>query len=92
MYAAMKKILTTADDVIKAFGGPARMSEWAGVSENAVCWYRHRGIPPALHLRLVAEADRRGWVIDPVALFELDEHDVAVLRDRLPLLIEQPAA
>jgi hypothetical protein len=79
MFAAMRNELKTPDDVIRAFGGPARMSAWAGVSENAVCWYRHRGIPPALHVRLMAEAARRNWAIDPVALFELDPEDAAVL-------------
>lgn len=74
-------ILTTPDDVIRAFGGPSRMAVWAGVTENGVCWYRHRGIPPALHLRLIAEAKRRGWRLDPVALFELDPQDIEVLTD-----------
>lgn len=88
----MSKILTTPDDVIRAFGGPRCMAEWAGVSENGVCWYRHRGIPPSLHLRLLAEAKRRGWQIDPVALFELEPDDVAMLAEVVPFAANQPSA
>lgn len=66
--------LHTVDDVIAMFGGPTAAAQWARVSANAVCWWRKRGIPPGVHLRLLIEARRRGYVIAP-ELLELEEDE-----------------
>ena len=73
MYVDMKT-LTTVDDVIAMFDGPAKVARWAHLTTNAVCWWRHRGIPPSMHLRLLIEAHRRGFQIAP-ELFELEPDD-----------------
>ncbi|MGI9521255.1 MAG: hypothetical protein ACR2PG_06350 [Hyphomicrobiaceae bacterium] len=56
----MSETLLTADEVIEFFGGTVQMANWAGTSMNAVVWWRKRGIPPAMHLRLLIETHRRG--------------------------------
>lgn len=74
------KTLLTADDVIDTmFRGPSKAARWAGVSDNAVCHWRHRGVPPSLHLRLVIEAQRRGFLIGP-DVFGLEPDDWDALR------------
>ena len=56
----MSETLLTADEVIEFFGGTLQMADWAGTSMNDVDWWRKRGIPPEMHLRLLIEAHRRG--------------------------------
>lgn len=68
------RTLSTVDDVIDLFGGPAKTARWACTSTNAVCWWRHRRIPPAIHLRLLIEARRRDVRIGR-DVFDLDEDE-----------------
>ncbi|MBA2126698.1 hypothetical protein DLM45_10790 [Hyphomicrobium methylovorum] len=57
--------LTTIPDVVRAFGGPSGMAEWAGIGAPAVCNWIDRGhIPPGWHFRLDREAKERGFEID----------------------------
>lgn len=74
--------LHTVDDVIEMFGGPSAAARWARVSANAVCWWRKRGIPPGVHLRLLIEARRRGHIIAP-ELLELEDDEGEELRELL---------
>jgi len=57
--------LTTVADVVRAFGGPSGMAEWAGIGAPAVCNWVDRGfIPPGWHFRLDREARAMGYEID----------------------------
>lgn len=78
MSTAMIKTLTTVDDVIAMFGSPAKAARWARTSDQAVCNWRRRGIPPSAHLRLLIEARKRGRLVgnevlglEPEEWFEL---------------------
>ena len=62
------KTLTTVNDVIRFFGGPSKTAKWAGCTDNAVCLWRKRGIPPAVHLRLLIEAQKSGVRLGPEVL------------------------
>lgn len=73
------KTLSTPDDVIKMFGGPAKTARWAGVTDNAVIWWRKRGLPPSIHVRLLVEAGRRGFQVGK-DLFDLPDEDWADLQ------------
>lgn len=75
----MRKRLTTVDQIIDAFG-LEWLARWAGYeSVSGVCNWRTRGIPPGLHVRLIAEATRRGFVIEPT-VFGLADSDARGLR------------
>lgn len=56
--------LSSIDAIFKAFGSVAKTALWARSSYNAVYWWRKRGIPPGLHLSLVLELWRRGYVVE----------------------------
>ena len=57
--------LMTISDVVRAFGGPSGMAEWAGIGAPAVCnWVEREHIPPGWHFRLDREARQRGFEID----------------------------
>jgi hypothetical protein len=76
--------LSTIDDVIRMFDGPARAARWAGVTDNAVCLWRTRGrIPPSTHLRLIIAAKRKGYVIGREIL-QLEEDEWQELYELLP--------
>jgi hypothetical protein len=77
----VKKIIHTVDQLIAAFersGAP--LPEWAGIGATAVANWAARGfIPPGWHLRLYAEAYRRGLHLDLEALFGLPPDECEVL-------------
>lgn len=78
----MKKTLRNVGDVAAAFGGTAELGRWAGVGQNAVCnWLRRGGIPPSYHVRLLIEARKRDWKIDPAGIFELEASDALLLSE-----------
>lgn len=52
----MPKTIRTADDVIKALGGPARAGQVLGISYEAVCNIRARGRLDPRHYFTVADA------------------------------------
>jgi len=57
--------LTTVSDVVRAFGGPSGMADWAGIGAPAVCNWVERGfIPPGWHWRLDRDAREKGYEID----------------------------
>lgn len=52
--------------LVKAFGGPTELANWAGLGASAISnWIDRDFIPPAWHYRLHVEALRRGFEIDP---------------------------
>lgn len=85
----MNSKLATIRDVVLAFGGPAELGQWCGINANAVSNWMGRGeIPPCWHLRLILEARRRGFEIDPV-VFGLEGDDASDLT-ALSALAAQP--
>lgn len=78
----MKKTLRSVDDVAAAFGGTAELGRWAGVGQNAACnWLKRGNLPPSYHVRLLIEARKRGWKIDPSGIFELEAADALLLSE-----------
>jgi len=71
--------LATIDDIIRWLGGPRRAAEWLSCTDNAVIHWRHRGIPPAQHLRIVVRALSEGKRISN-DLLELPAPEAEALR------------
>lgn len=74
------RCLDTTDSVIDWLGGPREAALWLGCTDNNICHWRHRGIPPGHHTRLIARAKREGVIISN-ALFELPHDDYAQFFD-----------
>lgn len=73
-------VIHTVDQLIDAFGGPGEMAAWAGIGATAVAnWAARSFIPPGWHLRIYAEACRRGLRLDLEALFGLSPDEVEAL-------------
>ncbi len=77
----MKKTLRNVGDLIDAFGGPIGLAQWAGVGQSAVSNWQRRGLPPSYHIKLLIEARRRSWRIDPAGIFDLEHSDAAILSE-----------
>lgn len=68
------RFLANTDAVIKWLGGPSEAARWLECTDNAICHWRHRGIPPGHHARLIARARKEGVIISN-ELFELPEDE-----------------
>ena len=63
-----KAHLRTVREIVKAFGGPKKLAEWAAVVKSAPSnWVAEGHIPPGWHYRLHLELSARGYKIDPRA-------------------------
>lgn len=72
----------TIEELIHEFGGPTKMGNWLGISQEAVSAFTRRGVPTGWHLRIAAELKRRGRSFDARAIFGADEDDAKVLFPR----------
>lgn len=65
---AKQRTLRTVCDVVKAFGGPAALAEWADVGTSAVSNWKADGfIPPGWHLRMMFYLTSKGFKVEPSA-------------------------
>lgn len=70
-----KKMIQSIDELVEALGGPVKVGDWLGIGKQAVSNWSMRGyIPPAWHLRLFIEVQRRGWSIHP-RVFGLEDDE-----------------
>lgn len=66
-------MVSTAEGLVTAFGGPRATARWAGVSVPAVYqWLADDHVPRAHSLAVYLTAKRMGIAIDTVALFGVD--------------------
>jgi hypothetical protein len=64
--------VSTMDDLIQAFGGPAVLADRLGIGQSAISmWKARERIPPGWHLMIVAELQRMGLTVD-MSLFGFD--------------------
>lgn len=59
-----RKVLKTADQVIAAYGGPARCARKWDRTTAAVCQWRRDGIPPGYHYRMADDLESNGFIVD----------------------------
>ena len=65
---AKQKTLRTVCEVVKAFGGPKALAQWADVGPSAVSNWKADGfIPPGWHYRMMLELQGRGFSVAPQA-------------------------
>lgn len=76
MIPAMKQIITSADELIRAFGGPSKLALLLCLTQGRVSQWKADGIPTGWHLRLSRMAEARGWIVhDSVwGLEDFDPH------------------
>lgn len=78
------KVIATIPELIETLGGYAHVARWAGYEDaRGVYNWVARGIPPSYHLRVVAEAKRRGVLLDPEALLGVPVDEAVVVRRML---------
>lgn len=71
--------ITSIHQLVEALGGDSAVAEWLGISQPAVGMWKSRDcIGSGWHLRLLAEARRRGLTVDP-RVFGLSERDAGDL-------------
>lgn len=70
--------IKTVEDLITLLGGPTKIGDWLGVSQESVSFWKRRGIPAGWHLRLFAEVGRRGKTVAP-NVFGMTETDAEPL-------------
>lgn len=72
-------MIRTIDELVDALGGVVEVGRWLGIGKQAVSNWSMRGyIPPAWHLRLFLEIQKRGLCVAP-AVFGLSDEDVVPL-------------
>lgn len=69
-----KKMIRSIDELVDALDGPVKVGEWLGIGKQAVSNWSMRGyIPPAWHLRLFIEVQRRELSVHPSVFGIRDE-------------------
>ncbi len=73
------KEITTIHELVEFFGGDTAMADFFGTTQPVVGqWKRRHAIATGWHLRILAEARRRGARVHP-SVFGLSEEDAASL-------------
>ena len=64
MIPTMKQIISSADELIRAFGGPSKLALLLCLTQGRVSQWKADGIPTGWHMRLARMAEARGLVVD----------------------------
>lgn len=83
MYLMNKNYtINNVNELIEAFGGTGRFARELSTTEQNVCNFRARSIPPGFHLKILCLCVKKGCTISP-SVFGIDPNLFKVLEEKM---------